>query len=73
MNSHIKNAFPLSLLGLVFYDRFPKRRLPIERVKLADRLIKKLVINSIQIEDYLIAGIAQRDQVTFLPFGWVAI
>lgn len=63
----VKDALSLLLLRLVLYNGLPKRRLPVDRVELCHRLIKKLVIDRVQIVNDLIAGVPHGDDVAVLP------
>lgn len=63
---NIKDALPLPLLRLMLDDGLPQRRLPVDGVEPADRLVEQFVVHCIQMVDYLIATVSQGDHVALL-------
>ena len=63
----VEDALSLPLLRFVFDDGLAKRCFPVDRVELADRLIKKFVISSVQMVNKLSAGASHGDDVALLP------
>lgn len=62
--ANIQNTLSLLVLRLVLDDGLSQRRLPVERVELADRRVQELVVDRVQIVDDLVAD--ALDRVHFL-------